>query len=135
MNRHSVPRTDIVSIKENPIEKREFSAGQNLPSQGQGTKCSEETINLSSARPERDEMDQNDIKQLAGETRKNNGQSLLLLNNKILRKGSLTSECSSSTELMETPKHKIILSGSLRLQTASNYITGVCSRSDNFVFC
>ena len=132
MNRHSVPRTDIVSIKENPIEKREFSAGQNLTNQGQDTKCSEETINLRATLPERDEMDQNDIKQLAGETRKNNGQSLLL-NNKILRKGSLTSECSSSTELMETPKHKIILSGSLRLQTASNYITRVCS--DNFVFC
>ena len=114
MNRHSVPRTDIVSIKENPMEKREISAGENFASQG--SKCSEEIINLRAGRPERDEMDQNDIKQLAGETRKNNKQSSVLLNNKILRKGSLTSECSSSTELLETPKHKR-LSGSLRLQT------------------
>ena len=119
MNRHSVPRTDILSIKENPIEKREFSAGQNLTNQGQDTKCSEETINLRATLPERDEMDQNDVKQLTGETKKNNRQSLQLLNNKILRKGSLTSECSSSTELMETPKHK--MGGSLRLQTASTY--------------
>ena len=118
MNRHSVPRTDIVSIKENPMEKREISAGENFASQdcSQGSKCSEEIINLRAGRPERDEMDQNDIKQLAGETRKNNKQSSLLLNNKILRKGSLTSECSSSTDLLETPKHKR-LSGSLRSQT------------------
>ena len=120
MNRLSVPRTDIVSIKENPIEKREISAGENLTSQShshsQGTKCSEEIINLRAAMPERDEMDQNDRKQLAGETRKNNKHNLPLLNNKILRKGSLTSECSSSTELLETPTQKR-LSGSLRLQT------------------
>ena len=45
MNRHSVPRTDIVSIKENPIEKREISAGENLTA-SPGTKCSEEIINL-----------------------------------------------------------------------------------------
>ena len=116
MNRHSVPRTDILSIKENPIEKREISAGENLTSQGcQGTKCSEEIINLRAGKPERDEMDQNDIKQLTGEKGRNNKQSSLLLNNKILRKGSLTSECSSTTELLETPKHKR-LSGSLRLQ-------------------
>ena len=120
MNRISVPRTDIVSIKENPIEKREISAGENLTSQSQshsqGTKCSEEIINLRAPIPERDEMDQNDRKQLAGEARKNNKHNLPLLNNKILRKGSLTSECSSSTELLETPNHKR-LSGSLRLQT------------------
>ena len=114
MNRHSVPRTDIVSIKENPIEKREISAGENLTSPD--TKCSEEIINLRAGKPERDEMDQNDIKQLAGQTRENNEKSSLVLNNKILRKGSLTSECSSSTDLLETPKHKR-LSGSLRLQT------------------
>ena len=119
MNRHSVPRTDILSIKENPIEKREISGGENLTSQG--TECSEEIINLRSGKPERNEMDQNEIKQLAGETRKRNKQSSLLLNNKILRKGSLTSECSSTTELLETPKHKR-LSGSLRLQTIWNYI-------------
>ena len=120
MNRHSVPRTDIVSIKENPIEKREISAGENLgshsPDCSQGTKCSEEIINLRAEKPERDEMDENDIKQLAGETRKSNKRSSFLLNNKILRKGSLTSECSSSTELLETPKHKR-LSGSLRSRT------------------
>ena len=114
MNSLSVPRTDIVSIKENPIEKREILAGENLASQG--TKHSDEIINLRAAKPERDEMDQNEIKQLAGETRRNNKQSSLLLNNKILRKGSLTSECSSSTELLETPKHKR-LSGSLRSGT------------------
>ena len=109
MNSLSVPRTDIVSIKENPIEKREILAGENLASQG--TKHSDEIINLRAAKTERDEMDQNDIKQLARETRKKNKQSFL--NNKRLRKGSLTSECSSSTELLETPKHKR-LSGSLR---------------------
>ena len=109
MNSLSVPRTDIVSIKENPIEKREISSGQ-------ATKCSEEIINLRVAKPERDEINQNDIKQLAGEARKNNKQTFL--NNKILRKGSLTSDCSSSTELLETPKHKR-LSDSLRSQQSS----------------
>ena len=97
MNRHSVPRTEVLSLglKENSTEnKRTLSCIG--PAEKNLEKCSEEIINLTI---EKSNLENNEMKEKA----KNNKQSLLLTN-KNLRKGSLTSECSSSTEI-ETPKN------------------------------
>ena len=92
-----MPRTEVVSLgmKENLTEnKRTVSCGGGSEKL---EKCSEEIINLTI---EKSNLENNEKE--AEKTKTN--QQTFLLTNKNLRKGSLTSECSSSTEI-DTPKH------------------------------
>ena len=110
MNRHSVPRTEVESldIKENSTENM-----KNTTCAGEKETNSDEIINLTA---QKSKLEDNEREEREERKSKNKAQ-ILLLSNKRLRKGSLTSECSSSTEV-DTPRHK--LSASIRLETIWN---------------
>ena len=113
MNRHSVPRTEVESldIKENSTENM-----KNTTCAGEKETNSDEIINLTAEKSKLEDNEREEREEREERKSKNKAQ-ILLLSNKRLRKGSLTSECSSSTEV-DTPRHK--LSASIRLETIWN---------------